>query len=53
MKAWVYILVGIALLKVASVGSDANQVQQKLTAMQAQIQMARLAMPVLRSMKSM
>jgi hypothetical protein len=52
MKALIHILVGVALLKVALIGSDVNQVEQKLTAMQSQIQMARLAMPVLRSIKS-
>lgn len=49
-QAWIYILVGVTLLKIALVGSDVHQVEQRLAKVQSQLQMARLVMPVLRSM---
>lgn len=36
MKAWIYILIGVALLKFSLVGSDTYQVEQKLADVQSQ-----------------
>lgn len=50
--AWIWILTGTALLKMTLAVADSNQVQQKLTEVQTRVEMARLAMPVLRVMHS-
>jgi hypothetical protein len=53
MKAWIHILIGVMLLKFSLIGSDVHQVERKLATVQSQLQMAQLAMPMLRSMKFM